>query len=135
VPESFIGMPTGMPRQQDLAPIAAFIAMAIAHAKIVIPAEAGISSMPGQGLQEDPGLRRDDRIVGLLGCHSNNPIGMARLRWFHQGNRSNPLSSGKNSDIPADTWRSDHPENRFPHNGKALSEKVLLRTTCCRFWR
>ena len=45
--------------------------MAIKHAKIVIPAEAGISSMPGQGLQEDPGFRQDDRIVGLFGCRSN----------------------------------------------------------------
>jgi len=46
--------------------------MAIKHAKIVIPAEAGISSLPGQGLQEDPGFRRDDDIVGLFGCRSNN---------------------------------------------------------------
>jgi len=46
--------------------------MAIKHAKIVIPAEAGIFSMSGQGLQEDPGFRQDDRIVGLLGCRSNN---------------------------------------------------------------
>jgi len=34
--------------------------MAINHAKIVIPAEAGIATIPGQGLQEDPGLRRDE---------------------------------------------------------------------------
>jgi hypothetical protein len=46
--------------------------MAIKHARIVITAEAGIASMPGQGLQEDPGLRQDDRIVGLLGCRSNS---------------------------------------------------------------
>jgi len=48
------------------------ITMAIKHAKIVIPAEAGISSLPGQGLQEDPGFRRDGDIVGLFGCRSNN---------------------------------------------------------------
>ena len=45
--------------------------MAIKHTKIVNPAEAGIATMPGQGLQEDPGLRQDDRIVGLFGCRSN----------------------------------------------------------------
>ena len=33
------------------------IAMAIKHTKFVIPAKAGISSMPGQGVQEDPGFR------------------------------------------------------------------------------
>jgi hypothetical protein len=48
--------------------------MAIKHAKIYIPAKAGIFSMPGQGLQEDPGFRQDDRIVGLLGCRSNKFI-------------------------------------------------------------
>jgi len=34
-------------------------------------AEAGIFPMPGQSLQEDPGFRRDDRIVGLFGRRRN----------------------------------------------------------------
>jgi hypothetical protein len=45
--------------------------MAMKHAKMVNPAEAGISSIAGQGLQVDPGLRRDERTVGLFGCRSN----------------------------------------------------------------
>jgi hypothetical protein len=45
--------------------------MAIKHARIVIPAKAGIFSMLGQDLQEDPGFRQDDGIVGLFGCRGN----------------------------------------------------------------
>jgi hypothetical protein len=43
------------------------IAMAIKNTKIVIPAEAGISSMPNYGLQEYHGFRRDDGGDGLFG--------------------------------------------------------------------
>jgi hypothetical protein len=45
--------------------------MAIKRAKVVIPAETGIAFMPDEGLQKDPGFRRDDRNVGLLGCCNN----------------------------------------------------------------
>jgi len=48
--------------------------MAIKNTNIVIPSEAGIASVPGHGLQENPGFRQDDRIVGLLGCRNNNRI-------------------------------------------------------------
>jgi hypothetical protein len=36
------------------------------YTKVVLPAEAGISSVPQQVYQEDPGFRRDDAGVGLL---------------------------------------------------------------------
>jgi predicted aspartyl protease len=50
--------------------------MTINHTQFVIPAEAGISFMPNQGLQEDPsrtrsGICRDDRGLGLVGCRNN----------------------------------------------------------------
>jgi len=53
--------------------------MAIKHATIIIPAETGIATMPGHGSQADLGFRQDDRIVGLLGCRSNNTAASTRL--------------------------------------------------------
>jgi len=59
--------------------------MAIKPARIVIPADAGISSMPGQGLQKDPVFLWDDQILGLLGCRSKSSLLMAILRRFFFG--------------------------------------------------
>ena len=48
--------------------------MAIKHAQIVIPADAGIASMSGQACEKIPAFAGMTGFVGLFACRSNSSV-------------------------------------------------------------